>query len=103
MSETPKTDRALHELLKSYKVPEPDAALTGKILSFGTYQAEKRRRIRNWLIGAGLIGVGLAGGLSGAATVAVVIPVQPYVRADQETAFGLVQTDSESYRFQEEQ
>lgn len=103
MSDTHKSDRALQDLLGSYRVEMPDAALTGKILNLGVQQKAKRKRIRNWLIGAGLVGIGLAGGLSGAATVAIITPMQPYVRADQETAFGMVQTDNEAYRLQEEQ
>ncbi|MFD1745422.1 hypothetical protein ACFSE1_08130 [Rhizobium helianthi] len=103
MPETHDTDRTFERLLTSYRVAEPDAVLMGRILNLGAQQAARRTRRRHWMIGAGLVSLGLAGGLSGAVTVAIITPIEPYVRADQETAFGLVQGESEASRLQEEQ
>lgn len=103
MSEKPDAERQLDALLASYRVAEPDTALTGAILASGTRHVAKRRRLRQWLMGAGLIGLGLAGGLTGAVAVAIITPREPMMQAELETAFGSVQVDSDAGKFQEEQ
>lgn len=103
MSDKPDAERQLQALLASYRVDAPDAALVGAVLTAGNRRMSLRRRWQRWLVGAGLIGVGLAGGLTGAVAVAVITPHEPLTHTDLETAFGTVQGDVDAARVQEEQ
>ncbi|RWX81093.1 hypothetical protein EPK99_01815 [Neorhizobium lilium] len=73
----------------------PPAALTGRILQSADKRITLRRRLQRWLVGAGLVGVGLAGGLTGALAVAVVAPPPQIPIADTATAFGNIMTEAE--------
>lgn len=103
MPETKKPDDELKALLSAYRVSPPDAALVGRILASGQQRMTLRKRVTRWLLGAGLVGLGLAGGLTGAAMVAVIMPSHSTVRADYETAFGSIQPDGEASHMQEVQ
>lgn len=103
MPELKNSDAELKALLSAYRVAPPDAALAGRILQSGQTHVTIRRRIARWLVGAGLVGLGLAGGLTGAATVAVLLPSQTLMRTDYETAFGSIQPDGELSQMQEVQ
>lgn len=72
--------------------PPPSAALAGRLLADAERRVTIRTRLRRWLVGAGLIGIGLAGGLSGAVAVAVVLPGQgaSLEIASGDTAFGAI-------------
>ena len=103
MREIQDAEEPLKALLASYRVAPPDAALTGRILESGQRRLTFRNRMARWLMGAGLVGLGLAGGLTGAATVAIMLPGQSFIRTDYDTAFGSIQTDGESGHMQEVQ
>lgn len=103
MPEFKNSDEELKALLAAYRVAPPDAALAGRILQSGQRPMTIRKRIVRWMVGAGLVGLGLAGGLTGAATVAVLLPGQTVIRTDFETAFGSIQPDSEFNQMQEVQ
>jgi hypothetical protein len=75
--------------------PAPTAVLTGRILQSADRRITLRRRLKRWLVGAGLIGVGLAGGLTGALAVAVFTPPPQIPITDAATAFGNIMTESE--------
>lgn len=75
--------------------PLPSAALIGRISRSADKRVTFFRRLRQWLVGAGLVGVSLAGGLTGALAVAVVAPSPSISTPDTATAFGNVMTESE--------
>ncbi|MCF1460575.1 hypothetical protein FS827_04490 [Agrobacterium vitis] len=75
--------------------PSPSAALTGRILQSADKRVTLRRRLHRWLVGAGLLGVGLAGGLTGALAVAIVAPPTQIPMTDTATAFGNIMTEGE--------
>ncbi|MCY1664334.1 hypothetical protein [Rhizobium sp. SL86] len=97
MSENGNREEWLDALLARHKVQAPDSALTGRILADGLRLRQRRARIGRWLTGAGLIGIGLAGALSGATVVMVLSPsVQGLAPSETlETAFGSVQTEAQ--------
>ncbi|WP_137135433.1 hypothetical protein [Rhizobium sp. FKY42] len=103
MPETHNLDEDLKALLSTYRVAPPDAALVGRILEGGQQRLTVRNRLTRWLVGAGLVGLGLAGGLTGAATVAIVLPSQSIIRTDYDTAFGSIQPDGDTSHMQEVQ
>ncbi len=75
--------------------PAPTSALAGRILQSADRRVTLRRRLQRWLVGAGLIGVGLAGGVTGALAVAVLTPPPQIQITDTATAFGNIMTESE--------
>lgn len=75
--------------------PSPSAALTGRILQSADKSVTLRRRLQRWLVGIGLVGVGLAGGVTGALAVAVFASPPQIPITDTVTAFGNVMTESE--------
>ncbi|MGE6740918.1 hypothetical protein ACQKGC_11645 [Allorhizobium pseudoryzae] len=96
MTESRNREEQLDRLLARHRVPTPDSALTGRILADGLRLTQRRARIWRWLTGAGLIGVGLAGALSGAAAVMVLSPSSGFQLSEPlETAFGTVATEAQ--------
>lgn len=97
MSENATQEERLDALLSGYRVEAPNSALAGRVLADGMRLRQRRTRIWRWLTGAGLIGVGLAGALSGATAVMVLSPGGAgFAPADRlETAFGTVPTDAQ--------
>ncbi len=95
MTETQDKAERLDALLGSYRVPPPDSALAGRIVESGLRRARLHRRLVRAITGAGLIGIGLAGGLTGVAAVMVVMPAASFSHSEAlETAFGAVQADA---------
>ncbi|MDO1581383.1 hypothetical protein [Rhizobium oryzicola] len=88
----------LDALLARYQPPGPSSALTGRILESAGRRVTLRRRLQRWFVGAGLIGVGLAGGLTGALVVAVVMPPHAPTMTETATAFGNIMTEREIAR-----
>ncbi|MBB4142885.1 hypothetical protein [Rhizobium rhizoryzae] len=103
MPESKDRDKQLEALLSTYRVAPPDAALVGRILESGQRRLTMRNRMIRWLIGAGLVGLGLAGGLTGATAVAFMLPSQSIIRTDYDTAFGSIQPDGDTSHMQEVQ
>lgn len=64
---------ALDDLLSRHRVAAPDTALAGRIAASGPRALWKNTRLI-WQ-GAGLAGIGLAGALAGALTVAILLPL----------------------------
>ncbi len=104
----------LDALLSRYQAPSPSPALVGRVLPQAAFAAAGRRatlqkRLRAWWMGAGLVGLGLAGGLTGAIAVSVIMPSQPMPFGDggmaggitigmagnADTAFGTVSGDND--------
>jgi hypothetical protein len=75
--------------------PLPSVALIGRIAQSADNRVIFFRKLRQWLVGAGLVGVSLAGGLTGALAVAVIAPSPSISTPDTATAFGNVVTESE--------
>jgi hypothetical protein len=86
---------SLDELLGRSASPPVSAALSARIVQTANRRVTWQRRVQRWLVGAGLIGVGLAGGLTGALAVAVVAPRNPMPMTDSATAFGNIMTEGE--------
>ncbi|MCO5730992.1 hypothetical protein [Rhizobium sp. SSA_523] len=94
-------EAALRSLLGRHRIDPPGGALAGRILADGmrmTGAASARRRgLRRWLAGAGLVGISLAGAVSGATAVMVLSPAavgrMPVERF--ETAFGALAPESQ--------
>ncbi|MGG7518151.1 hypothetical protein ACQ3G6_09730 [Allorhizobium undicola] len=84
---------ALDLLLDGIAPVQPSAALVGRILDEGQTELARNRRHRRWWWGVGLLAVGMAGGICGAFTVAVITPSATIYADNGATAFGLVQTD----------
>ena len=80
MAENRNMDKELKALLGTYSVPPPDSALIGRVLKSGQQHVSFRRRMSRWVMGAGLVGLGLAGGVNGAGNGGVVLPSQTFVR-----------------------
>ncbi|MBT9368729.1 hypothetical protein [Rhizobium sp. CSW-27] len=101
LAQTPSVARRLDSAarldaaLAMLAAPQPKAALSGRILADAERHVTIRTRLRRWLVGAGLIGIGLAGGLTGAMAVAVVLPGQGagLEIASGDTAFGAIDSD----------
>ncbi|CDN58204.1 Hypothetical protein RG1141_PA13720 (plasmid) [Neorhizobium galegae bv. officinalis bv. officinalis str. HAMBI 1141] len=85
----------LDAVLSRLQSPSPSTRLTAGILADGETWLARRTRLRRWAISAGLIGVGLAGGLTGAVAVVVVTPPPALSLNGTMTAFGELQSDSE--------
>jgi hypothetical protein len=107
----------LDRLLAHSTTPAPSPALSARVLSTEAFSAAGRRallrqRLRRWWTGAGLVGLGLAGGLTGAIAVTAILPGQPAAFGDgvagsyqaglgfgtggsAETAFGTVPADND--------
>uniref|UniRef100_UPI00310168B9 hypothetical protein n=1 Tax=Neorhizobium sp. EC2-8 TaxID=3129230 RepID=UPI00310168B9 len=64
----------LDAVLSRLQPPSPSSELTGRILAGGETWRTRRQRFRRWAISAGLIGIGVAGGLTGAVAVVVITP-----------------------------
>jgi hypothetical protein len=75
--------------------PAPTSALTDHIFQSADRRVTLRRRLQRWLVGAGLVGVGLAGGVTGALAVAILTPPPQIQITDTATAFGNIMTESE--------
>jgi hypothetical protein len=83
----------LDDALKRYETCPPSSALYATILVSGTRQLRpKRWRLRLGL-GALMCGLGVAGGLAGAAAVMTIIPEPSITSNEPATAFGDLQTD----------
>lgn len=97
MTENTNREERLNALLARHRIEAPDSALAGRILADGVRLRQRRARIGRWLTGAGLIGIGLAGALSGATAVMVLSPSVPSLAPSEtlETAFGSVQTEAQ--------
>lgn len=97
MSENETQEKRLNALLSRYRTKEPGSALAGRILSDGVRLRQKRARVSRWLTGAGLIGIGLAGALSGAMAVMVLSAGGATLQLSEplETAFGAVATEAQ--------
>lgn len=85
----------LDAILFRLQPPVPPAGLAAGILADGETWRTRRQRIRRWAISAGLVGIGLAGGLTGAVAVAVITPPPALSINGTMTAFGELQFDSE--------
>jgi hypothetical protein len=85
----------LDTVLSRLQPPSPSAGLTAGILADGETWLTRRQRFRRWAISAGLIGIGLAGGLTGAVAVVVVAPPPALSINGTMTAFGELQFDGE--------
>lgn len=88
----------LDALLDCYEPSGPSSALTGRIMETAGRRVTLRRRLQRWFVGAGLVGVGLAGGLTGAFVVAVVMPPHPPTMTETATAFGNIMAEGEIAR-----
>lgn len=73
----------------------PPAALIERIVQSADKRTTLRGKLQQWLVGAGLAGIGLAGGFTGALAVAAVAPSPSISTPDTATAFGNVMTESE--------
>lgn len=85
----------LDAVLSRLRPPSPSAGLTAGILADGEMWRIRRQRFRRWAISAGLIGIGLAGGLTGAVAVVFVTPPPSLTIDGTMTAFGQLQFESE--------
>lgn len=85
----------LDAVLSRLSPPSPSAGLTAGILADGKTWIARRQRFRRWAISAGLIGIGLAGGLTGAVAVMVITPPPALSVNGTMTAFGELQFDNE--------
>ncbi|MBP2547645.1 hypothetical protein J2858_000538 [Neorhizobium galegae] len=99
----------LDAILSRYQAPSPSPSLVARVLppealAAASRRATWQRRLRASWMGAGLVGLGLAGGLTGAVAVSVIMPGQPLPFSDgvvpaaltlgtagtAETAFGTI-------------
>lgn len=82
----------LDDLLAAHRVSAPGAALIGRVLAQAPQPAWIWSRTKLWWSGLGLAGVGLAGGLAGAAALWLATPMladQQFAdAADSQTVFG---------------
>ncbi|OLP62484.1 hypothetical protein BJF93_22665 [Xaviernesmea oryzae] len=83
----------IDSLLDRFTVASPSASLQMQILKSGARRGAWHRALRRVLIGAGLLGVGLAGGLAGAAAVMIAVPAPALIAEDGVTAFGGLSPD----------
>ncbi len=97
MSENETQEERLNALLSRYRTKEPGSALAGRVLADGMRLRQRRTRLSRWLTGAGLIGIGLAGALSGAMAVMVLSAGGATLQLSEplETAFGAVATEAQ--------
>ncbi|OLP57030.1 hypothetical protein BJF92_21215 [Rhizobium rhizosphaerae] len=85
--------RAVDAALDRFALAPPAPALAARILRETGRGHALRLAIRRALIGAGLLGVGLAGGLAGAAAVMIAVPPPALTGEDGTTVFGMLAPD----------
>lgn len=92
LNEAAQLDRALAAFRPK---AEPSAALQGRILADGTARLSSRRRFVRFGLGAGMVGISLAGALTGAVAVINLTPPPSFSFGDNLTAFGNLQSENE--------
>lgn len=85
--------RALDAALDRFTLAPPSPALAARILQETGRGRSLRLAVKRALIGAGLLGVGLAGGLTGVAAVMIAAPPPTLTSEDNATAFGVLTPD----------
>lgn len=85
----------LDSVLSTYRLRDPSAILNAKIMAQARTQTTRRRWIVRYGLGAGMIGISLAGALTGAVAVINLTPPPALTLGDTLTAFGNLQNDSE--------
>ncbi|MQT14493.1 hypothetical protein [Segnochrobactrum spirostomi] len=86
--------RALDDALLRLAVPPPSRALEARVLAAGPRRVALRVKLRRLLIGSGLVGIGMAGLLTGAAAVFAITPAPVVSGSEISTAFGSLETDT---------
>lgn len=86
--------RVLDEALSRFDTPPPSRALEARVLAAGTGRIALRVKLRRLLIGSGLVGIGMAGLLTGAAAVFAIMPAPVVSGTEISTAFGSLETDT---------
>ncbi|ADY66203.1 hypothetical protein D3C87_1100210 [compost metagenome] len=81
--------------LSAYRLRDPSAMLNAKIMAQAKAQTTRRRWIVRYGLGAGMIGISLAGALTGAVAVINLTPPPALTLGDTLTAFGNLQTENE--------
>lgn len=85
----------LDAALSSYRLPDPSARLHARILAQASSRTTRRKRLVRYGLGAGMIGISLAGALTGALAVVNLSPPPALTLGDTLTAFGNLQSESE--------
>lgn len=86
--------RALDAALLRFETPPPSRALEARVLAAATGRIALRAKLRRLLIGSGLVGIGMAGLLTGAAAVFAVMPAPVVGGTEITTAFGSIEADT---------
>jgi hypothetical protein len=81
--------------LSAYRLRDPSAILNAKIMAQAKAQTTRRRWVVRYGLGAGMIGISLAGALTGAVAVINLTPPPALTLGDTLTAFGNLQTENE--------